>query len=175
MSNDIVRGLLSNDVINMAHPHVNAISVMEDASKLIDIIYESKISYVRSNLSIHLHESQIKLLKNVHKHSKKHHRKARVRQYAKISDDNHFKLHSKLFLKSYEKLARKNLVEILDVDDLPYDVVLTEYGSQILSEIKKLENDWAEIAVCNLEELRKIALNTFEITYKFKKNQKYPF
>ena len=160
-------------MINMAHPHVNVISEMEDASKLIDIIYESKISYVRSNLSIHLHESQIKLLKNVH--SKKHHRKARVRQYAKISDDNHFKLHSKLFLKSYEKLARKNLVEILDVDDLPYDVVLTEYGSQILSEIKKLENDWAEIAVCNLEELRKIALNTFEITYKFKKNQKYQF
>ena len=37
---------------------------MEDASKLIDIIHESKISYVRSNLSIHLHESQIKLLKN---------------------------------------------------------------------------------------------------------------
>ena len=79
----------------MAHPHVNVISEMEDASKLIDIIHESKISYVRSNLSIHLHESQIKLLKNVDKHSKKHHRKVRVRQYAKISDDDkHFKLHS---------------------------------------------------------------------------------
>lgn len=160
----------------MAHPHVNVISEMEDASKLIDIIHESKISYVRSNLSIHLHENQIKLLKNVAKHSKKHHRKVRVRQYAKISqDDKHFKLHSKLFLKSYEKLARKNLVEILDVDDLPYDVVLTEYGGEILSEIKKLENEWADIADCNLDELRKVALNTFEITYKFKKNQKYQF
>ena len=160
----------------MPHPHVNVISDMEDVSKLIDIIYESKISYVRSNLSIHLHESQIKLLKNVHKHSKKHHRNVRVRQYAKISeDDNHFKMHSKLFLKSYEKLARKNLVEILDVDDLSYDVVLTEYGEEILSEIKKLESEWAEIADCNLEELRKVALNTFEIKYKFKKNQKFQF
>ena len=36
-----------------------------EKGKLIDIINESKISYVRSNLSIHLHESQIKLLKNV--------------------------------------------------------------------------------------------------------------
>ena len=119
---------------------------------------------------------QIKLLKNVDKHSKKHHRKVRVRQYAKISDDDkHFKLHSKLFLKSYKKLAKKDLVEILDADDLPYDVVLTEYGRQILSEIKKLEDEWVEIADCNLEELRKMALNTFEITYKFKKSQKYQF
>ena len=142
----------------MAHPHVNVISEMEDASKLIDIIHESK------------------LLKNVDKHSKKHHRKVRVRQYDKISDDDkHFKLHSKLFLKSCKKLARKDLVEILDADDLPYDVVLTEYGRQILSEIKKLEDEWVEIADCNLEELRKMALNTFEITYKFKKSQKYQF
>ena len=51
-------------MIDMAHPHVDAISSMEDASKLIDIISESKINYVRSNLSIPLHESQIKLLKN---------------------------------------------------------------------------------------------------------------
>ncbi len=163
-------------MINMPHPHVNVISEMEDASKLIDIIHESKISYVRSNLSIHLHESQIKLLKNVNKHSKKHHRKVRVRQYDKISDDDkHFKLHSKLFSKSYKKLAKKDLVEILDADDLPYDVVLTEYGRQILSEIKKLEDEWVEITDCNLEELRKMALNTFEITYKFKKSQKYQF
>ena len=149
---------------------------MEDASKLIDIINESKISYVRSNLSIHLHESQIKLLKNVDKHTKKHHRKVRVRQFAKIAaDDKHFKLHSNLYLKRYEKLAKKNLVEILDVDDLPYDVVLTDYGREILSEIKDLEEKWAEIADCNIEELRKIALNTFDITYKFKKAQKYQF
>lgn len=96
--------------------------------------------------------------------------------YDKISDDDkHFKLHSKLFFKRYKKLARKDLVEILDADDLPYDVVLTEYGRQILSEIKKLEDEWVEIADCNLEELRKMDLNTFEITYKFKKSQKYQF
>ncbi|MEE1157262.1 MAG: hypothetical protein U0K80_07585 [Methanobrevibacter sp.] len=160
----------------MAHPHVNAISSMEDASKLIDIIYESKINYVRSNLSIHLHESQIKLLKNVDKHSKKHHRKARVRHYAKISDDDkHFNLHSRLYLKKYEKLAKKDLVEILDAPDLPYDVILTDYGEDILSEITSLESDWAEIAECDIGELRKIALNTFEISYKFKKSQKYQF
>ena len=160
----------------MAHPHVDAISSMEDASKLIDIISESKINYVRSNLSIPLHESQIKLLKNVDKHSKKHHRKARVRHYAKISDDDkHFKLHSKLYLRKYEKLAKKDLVEILDADDLPYDVVLTEYGEEVLSEIRSLESDWAQIADCDINELRKIALNTFEISYKFKKTQKYQF
>ena len=67
------------------------------------------------------------------------------------------------------------MVEILDVDDLPYDVVLTEYGSQILSEIRELENKWADIAECNIDELRKIALNTFDISYKFKKSQKYQF
>ena len=162
--------------MDMAHPHIDVISSMEDVSKLIDIIHESKISYVRSNLSIHLHESQIKLLKNVAKHSKKHHRKLRVMQFAKISDDDkHFRLHSELFLKSYEKLARKNLVEILDVDDLPYDVVLTDYGREILAEINSLEDKWAEIADCDIEELRKIALNTFDITYKFKKSQKYQF
>ena len=77
--------------------------------------------------------------------------------------------------KRYEKLARKNLVEILEVDDLPYDVVLTDYGSEILSEIRLLEKDWVEIADFDVEELRKVALNTFEISYKFKKSQKYQF
>lgn len=84
-------------------------------------------------------------------------------------------MHSKLYLKRYEKLARKNLVQIVDVDDLPYDVVLTDDGKKILSEITSLENNWAEIADCDLDEIRKIALNTFEISYKFKKNQKYQF
>ena len=97
-----------------------------------------------------------------------------MRHYAKIQDDDtHFKIHAKLYLKKYEKLARKNLVEISEVDDLPYDVTLTDYGDEILSEIKTLEKEWTEIADCNIEELRKIAINTFEISYNFKKNQKY--
>lgn len=160
----------------MVHPHNNVISQMNDVSKLVDIIYESKMSYIRQNLSIHLHESQIKLLKNVLKHQKPHHRKIRVKQYAKISsDDKHFKLHSKLYLKRYKKLEALNLVQILDVDDLDYDVILTDYGSQILFEINDLEDEWAEIASGDLDNLRQMALNTFEITYKFKKNQKYQF
>ena len=72
-------------------------------------------------------------------------------------------------------MAKKDLVEILDAPDLPYDVILTDYGEDILSEITSLESDWAEIAECDIDELRKIALNTFEISYKFKKSQKYQF
>lgn len=160
----------------MAHPHVKTISEMEDASKLVDIIAESKSCYVRDNLSIHLHESQIKLLKNVVKHSKPHHRRVRVRQYAKIADDDkHFDLHVKLYLKSYKKLERKGLVEILDADDLPYDVILTEKGSEIFDEIKSLEKEWADSVGCDVEALRKIALDSFEYSYRFKKRQKYQF
>lgn len=159
----------------MAHPHVKTISEMENAAKLVDIISESKSPYVRDNLSIHLHESQIKLLKNVVKHSKPHHRKVRVRQYAKINDDKHFDLHSKLYLKKYKKLERLDLVEILDVDDLPYDVVLTDKGLQIIDEIESLEKEWAEKVGCNIEVLREMALNSFEYSYRFKKKQKYQF
>ena len=159
----------------MAHPHVKTISQMEDASKLVDIIADSKSAYVRDNLSIHLHESQIKLLKNVVKHSKPHHRRIRVRQYAKINDDKHFDLHSKLYLKKYKKLERLELVEILDVDDLPYDVVLTDKGQKIIDEIVSLEKEWADKVGCNIDVLREMALNSFEYSYKFKKKQKYQF
>ena len=159
----------------MAHPHVKAISDMEDASKLIDIIADSKSAYVRDNLSIHLHESQIKLLKNVVKHSKPHHRRIRVKQYAKINDDKHFELHSRLYLKKYKKLERLELVEILDADDLPYDVVLTDKGLKIIEEIESLEKEWAEKVGCNIDVLREMALNSFEYSYRFKKKQKYQF
>lgn len=159
----------------MAHPHVKAISEMEDASKLIDIIADSKSAYVRDNLSIHLHESQIKLLKNVVKHSKPHHRMIRVKQYAKINDDKHFELHSRLYLKKYKKLERLELVEILDADDLPYDVVLTDKGLEIIEEIESLEKEWAEKVGCNIDVLREMALNSFEYSYRFKKKQKYQF
>ena len=159
----------------MPHPHVKAISEMEDASKLVDIISESKSCYVRDNLSIYLHESQIKLIKNIVKHSKPHHRKVRVRQYAKINDDKHFELHLKLYLKKYKKLERLGLAEILDVDDLPYDVVLTDKGLEILSEIESLENEWAGKVSYGIDALREMALNSFEYSYRFKKNQKYQF
>ena len=66
----------------MAHPHVNAIEKM-DASSLIGIIEESKMTYVRENLSIFLHESQVKLLKQVKKHEKPHHKRIRIKQFKK--------------------------------------------------------------------------------------------
>ncbi|WP_407380504.1 hypothetical protein [Methanobrevibacter sp.] len=159
----------------MAHPHVKAISEMEDASKLVDIIAESKSCYVRDNLSVHLHDSQIRLIKNIVKHSKPHHRKVRVRQYAKINEDKHFDLHLKLYLKKYKKLERLGLAEILDVEDLPYDVVLTDKGLEIFSQIEALEDEWASKVSCDIEALREMALNSFEYSYKFKKNQKYQF
>ena len=63
----------------MAHPHIKAIEDM-DASSLINIIEESKMTYVRENLSIFLHRSQIVLLKQVKKHEKPHHKRIRIRE-----------------------------------------------------------------------------------------------
>lgn len=62
----------------MVHPHKKAIENMS-ASDLIGVIEESKMTYVRENLSIFLHESQIKLLKQVKKHDKPHHKKIRIK------------------------------------------------------------------------------------------------
>ena len=39
------------------------------------------MTYVRENLDIHLHRSQIKLLKEVRKHEKPHHKRIRVKRY----------------------------------------------------------------------------------------------
>ena len=61
----------------MAHPHKKAIESMP-SSALIGIIEESKMTYVRENLSIFLHESQVKMLKQVKKHDKPHHKRIRV-------------------------------------------------------------------------------------------------
>ena len=66
----------------MAHPHKDAIA-KKDAPALIGIIEESKNTYIRKNLSMHLHDSEIKLLRNVKKHTKPHHAKIRVNQFEK--------------------------------------------------------------------------------------------
>lgn len=66
----------------MVHPHFKAIENM-NASSLLGIIEESKMIYVRENLSIFLHEKQIDLLKQVKKHEKPHHKRIRVRQFEK--------------------------------------------------------------------------------------------
>lgn len=166
----------------MVHPHKNVIANMDEIGTLIGIIEESKMSYVKSNLSIHLHESQIKLLKRVLKHEKPHHKKVRARQYAKLGDETeHFKIHKKLYLKNYSKLVKKGLVNIIDEDsenNLPYDIILTDNGRNILDEIFKLEKDWQDIIGCDentLEVLQSLALNSFEISYKFKKSQDFIF
>lgn len=163
----------------MAHPHKDAISKM-DAPALVGIIEESKMTYVRENLSIHLHESQIKLLKNIKKHLKPHHAKVRVKQYEKAEKTDLFKLHLDLYLKKYQKLEKKGLIQI-DMEPengLPYDCSLTDNGQEVLTEICYLEHDWAEtvgITDSDAEVLKRLALDSFEISYKHKKKQGFIF
>ena len=163
----------------MAHPHIKAIEKM-GASSFIGIIEESKLTYVRDNLDIHLHESQLKLLKQVKKHQKLHHKKIRIRQYEKAEKTDLFKLHEELYLKSYKKLAKKGLIEIDENPEngLPYDCFLTDKGIEILEEISRLEGEWEEVVVISDEDrevLKKLALNSFEISYNHKKKLDFIF
>lgn len=163
----------------MAHPHVNAIEKME-ASSLIGIIEESKMTYVRENLSIHLHESQVKLLKQVKKHEKPHHKKIRIKQFEKAKKDDLFNLHLGLYLKKYKKLEKYGLVDIdLSPDNgLEYDCILTEKGSEILDEIAELEKEWQNVVGITDEDrevLKKLALDSFEISYNHKKKLGFIF
>ena len=163
----------------MAHPHIDAIANMP-ASALIGIIEESKMTYVRENLSIFLHESQIKLLKQVKKHEKPHHRKIRIKQFEKAKKDDLFNIHLGLYLKKYEKLAKIGLIEVdkQPSDGLEYDCRLTPDGIEILDEIANLEKEWEGVVGINdndLEVLKNLALNSFEITYNHKKNREFIF
>ncbi|WP_406537079.1 hypothetical protein [Methanobrevibacter sp.] len=163
----------------MAHPHKNAIAEM-DASSLISIIAESKMTYVRENLSIFLHESQIKLLRNVKKHEKPHHKKVRIREYEKADKDDLFNMHLGLYLNKYKKLEKNGLIEIdLNPDNgLPYDCLLTGKGIEILEEIARLENEWEGIVGISEDDrdvLKKLALDSFEISYKHKKKKGFIF
>lgn len=163
----------------MAHPHNKAIANM-NASSLVGIIEESKMTYVRENLSIFLHESQIKLLKQVKKHEKPHHKRIRIKQFEKADKDDLFVLHLDLYLKKYEKLAKKGLIEIDNSPEngLAYDCSLTDDGKAILDEIASLESEWegvVGIGEGDLEVLQKLALNSFEISYRHKKKQGFIF
>lgn len=163
----------------MAHPHKNAIVNMP-SSALIGVIEESKMTYVRENLSIFLHESQIKLLKQVKKHEKPHHKRIRIKQYQKALKDNLFNMHLDLYLKKYEKLAKNGLIEIDENPEngLAYDCSLTSYGIEVLDEISSLERKWEDVVGISdgdLEVLRNLALNSFEISYKHKKKQGFIF
>ena len=163
----------------MAHPHIKAIENM-DASSLIGIIEESKFTYVRENLSIPLHESQIKLLKQVKKHEKPHHKRIRIKQYEKADKNKWFNIHLKLYLKSYKKLARKGLITVDEEPDngLAYDCILTDEGLAILEEISNLESEWEDVVGIDgddLQVIKNIALNSFEISYKHKKKRGFIF
>ncbi|WP_296868522.1 hypothetical protein [uncultured Methanobrevibacter sp.] len=163
----------------MAHPHKNAVANMP-ASSLIGIIEESKMTYVRENLSIFLHENQIKLLKQVKKHEKPHHKRIRVKQFEKAKKDDLFNMHLGLYLKKYQKLEKIGLIEIdLNPDNgLEYDCTLTSKGKKILDEISALEKEWESVVNINdedLEVLRKLALDSFEISYKHKKKKGFIF
>ena len=163
----------------MPHPHKKAISDM-DASSLIGIIEESKMTYVRENLSIFLHESQIKLLKRVKKHEKPHHKKVRIREYEKAEKDDLFNMHLGLYLNKYKKLEKNGLIEIdFNPDNgLAYDCSLTSKGIEILDEISGLEKQWEEtVGICeeDREVLKRLALDSFEISYKHKKKKGFIF
>ena len=166
-------------VDNMAHPHKKAISNMNPA-RLIGIVEESKMTYVCENLSIHLHQSQIKLLKQVEKHQKPHHKKIRVKQYQKAEKTDLFNLHLDLYLKKYQKLHSKGLIEIdlKPENGLAYDCSLSQKGSEILAEIDALEKEWEKeinITDDDLEVLKKLALDSFEISYNHKKKLDFIF
>ena len=163
----------------MAHPHKKAVADMP-ASSLIGIIEESKMTYVRENLSIFLHESQIKLLKQVKKHEKPHHKKVRIREYEKAEKDDLFNMHLGLYLNKYKKLEKNGLIEIdLNPDNgLAYDCSLTSKGIEILDEISGLEKQWEEtVGICeeDREVLKRLALDSFEISYKHKKKKGFIF
>ncbi len=163
----------------MAHPHVNAIEKMNPAS-LINVIEESQMTYVRENLSVFLHRSQIVLLKQVRKHEKPHHKRIRIRQYEKAEKDDLFNMHLGLYLKKYEKLAKIGLIEIDKNPDngLAYDCTLTEKGLEVLDEIDSLEREWESVVNINdddLKVLKKLALDSFEISYNHKKKKGFIF
>ena len=163
----------------MPHPHIDAIA-KKPASDLIGIIEESKMTYVRENLSIFLHESQIKLLKQVKKHEKPHHKKIRIKQFERAKKDDLFNVHLGLYLKKYEKLAKTGLIEVdkQPNNGLEYDCSLTPEGVKILDEIAGLESEWESVVGIgedDLEVLKNLALNSFEISYRHKKNREFIF
>ena len=163
----------------MVHPHQNAISEMK-ASNLIGIIEESKLTYIGENLTIHLHKGEIKLLKDIRKHLKPHHKKIRIKQYQNAEKTNLFKLHEELYLKKYKKLEKKGLI-VIDMEPengLPYDIGLTGKGQEVLTEICYLEDNWEEVIGLTDEDrevLKKLALDSFEISYNHKKKIDFIF
>ncbi|RAP44125.1 MAG: hypothetical protein BZ136_09060 [Methanosphaera sp. rholeuAM74] len=170
---------------NYNHKHVQIIKSRNKYHYLISILEDSMTTYTVDNLSIHLHPSQIKLLKRVRKYSKKHHHNLRVEKYSKISadisDDKHFNIHKKKYLERYKKLEKLGLIDVdTDSEELPFEYTLTSNGISILEEIDKLEGEWEKIVFKEmnnelLDNLKDASINAQEITYNSRKAKKYIF
>jgi DNA-binding MarR family transcriptional regulator len=168
------------------HPHNNVINNLEEINTLISLLETSKMAYLKANLSIHLHESEIKLFKQVIKHDKKHHINLRIKRYQKLMENPDqipelYELHLKLFLKRYKKLEKKGIIEVIEEPDngLPYDFVITDKGQELIQEIKEKELAWEEEISEELEDkeellklLKQIAIPAMQISYSLKKQQK---
>lgn len=170
------------------YPHKEAIDNLEIISPLISIMEESKNTYVKENLSQHLHLREIQLLRKANSHSKPLHKKARIAQYKKLQENpeeinNIFELHKNIFIKKYQKLENKGLVEVnTECEDLPYDVTLTQKGLELIDEIKDLEKQWNDIIMEDLEEsdkllelLKEAIHKAAPINHNHKKQQKFVF
>ena len=114
------------------------------------------------------------------KHEKPHHKKIRIKQFEKAKKDDLFNLHLGMYLKRYQKLEKQGLIEInlQPENGLEYDCKLTSKGIETLDEIANLESEWEEIVGIteqDIEVLKNLALNSFEISYNHKKNKGFIF
>lgn len=167
-------------------PHKQALENTKSISPLIAILEESKYNYIKENLSQHLHVREIKLLKQANSHSKPMHKKVRIEQYKQLKEadelNNIFELHKSIFIKKYRKLENKGLVEVdTECEELPYDITLTQKGVDLIEEIKKLDNEWNELMLDEvdgeklLEALKKVSFKAASINHNHRKQQKFVF
>lgn len=162
------------------HPHKKVIESVDNLSVLVTILYNSKIDYVKKNLSIHLHKREISLLSDIQKHTKPHHKKVRIAKYQEIDKESkHFQLHQEIFLKRYKKLEKKDIIKLeYECDNgLPYDMTFTQKGLSILDEISNLEKEWNELVMDDIDGdiiplLQKITINAMDISYNIQKETK---
>lgn len=171
------------------HPHKTIIKNMNDIGSLVSLIQNSKIAYIKKNLSIHLHSHELALLHDIQKHTKPHHKRIRIRKYQKLLENpesipENFEVHRKIFIRRYKKLEKKGIItlDLEPEDDLPYDMEFTEKGLDVLKEIKQLENEWEKLVLkdcTNKKELtsllQEVSLNALTINYGIQKESKNIF
>ena len=103
-----------------------------------------------------------------------------MKQFEKVKKDDLFNVHLGLYLKKYQKLEKLGLIEI-DLhpnNGLEYDCKLTPEGIEGLDEISRLESEWESVVGIDDEDrevLKKLALDSFEISYNHKKKKGFIF